>query len=326
MRFVSIFRDDRRPTIGAVAIAALWLTATAPAAQTVFRASTDLVALPVTVVDDKRRYVTDLQREDFGVFEEGVRQEVSLFEASTAPLDLMLLLDTSGSMVSRLPTVRRAALRFVSSLEPDDRAAVVLFDERVRIAQPLSHNRDELARSIQQASSSGGTAFYEAAYIALRELARARRGNQEVRRQALVVLTDGEDNSSRNVAFEDILKDARQGSVTIYTILPPDHLTQRYESDSRPAALFEMRKLAEETGGRFFLPERIDLLPDIYGEIAHELNQQYWLAYVPRQSSPGFKRLSVQILTRPSLRARTRSGYYAAVSRPDAVPASRTPR
>jgi VWFA-related protein len=311
----------------AAALAALWVAATGPGqAQTVFRAATDLVTLPVTVVDDKQRYVTNLQREDFAVFEEGVAQSVSLFVAGTLPLDLMLLLDTSGSMVSRLPIVRRAATRFVRALTADDRAAIVLFDERVRIAQPLTHDRDVLLESIQRASPSGGTAFYEAMYIALRELAHARRNSTEVRRQALVVLTDGDDNSSDNVSFDDVLRDARMGSVTIYTVLPPDPLEPQHGPQLRPGTLYTLRKLAEDSGGRLFAPVRMELLPDVYGEIAHELNQQYWLAYAPRPSSAGFKRVSVQVLTRPGLRARTRSGYYAATPRVQPPPVPQTQR
>lgn len=317
MRSGSTFPEPGPVRGVALAVAIAWLVAAPPALpQPLFRSAADLVALPVTVLDQNQHYVTDLRQEDFRVFEEGVAQTVTLFAAGTTPLDLMLLIDTSGSMTSRLPIVRRAARRFVRALGPGDRAAVVLFDERVRIAQPLSHDRDNLEPAIDHTSPSGGTAFYEAVYISLRELARARRSASELRRQALVVLTDGEDTSTRNVSFDEILTLARTDSAIIYCVFPPEAIPTDYESPRRPRAMFDMKTLAENTGGRMFTPQWGDQLADVYAEIADELVRQYWLAFVPRAKTPGFKRVSVQVLTRPALKARTRSGYYAGGARP----------
>ena len=327
MQFGSTCRDRRltRATASFVAIllGVLVVGASRVPAQTTdqpvarvvtpFRSGTELVPLQVAVVDGSRRYVPDLQVEDFAVFEDGVRQDVTLFAAATAPLDVMLLLDTSFSMFQRMAVTQEAAINFVRALRPGDRAAVVPFNQVVRVTQPLTEDLERVEDAIRAASTSGGTAVYEAVYIALRELARAQREADRVRRQALVVLTDGLDNSS-HVALSDVLSEARRSTVTVYTVVPPSGGEESL-SRARPLPLFDLRVLAEETGGRTFVPARLEDLADTYREIAEELSQQYWLAYVPSVRAEGFRRVSVRVATRPGLSARTRSGYYASTTR-----------
>jgi Ca-activated chloride channel homolog len=278
-----------------------------------FRSGTELVPLQVAVVDPSRRYVPGLRVEDFAVFEEGVRQDVTLFAAATAPLDVMLLLDMSFSMVQRIEVTQEAAINFVRALGEGDRAAVVPFNQVVRVTQPLTDDLARVEDAIRAASPSGGTAVYEAVYIALRELTRARRDAEQFRRQALVVLTDGLDNSS-HVALADVLSEARRSTVTVYTVVPPSGVEESFPRN-RPLPLFDLRKLAEETGGRTFVPARLEDLATTYREIAEELSQQYWLAYVPTVRAEGFRRVSVRVATRPELSARTRSGYEASTPR-----------
>jgi VWFA-related protein len=287
----------------------------------VFRARTDLVALQVTVIDEQHRYVSGLQAEDFGVLEEGVPQTVSLFAAGTAPLDLILVLDTSASMFARLPSVRQAAINFVRALKHGDRAAIILFNHRVAMAQPLTGDIGTLERVIAGATAGGGTALNDALYISLKQLARARPGDQQTRRQAIVVLTDGDDNDS-HIPFSDVFNDIRGTTVTIYSIVPPLSDLPRDDGE-RPRAPFEMRSLAEETGGRAFTPQRLHELSGVYAEIAEELGQQYWLAYAPKVTSEGFRRVSVQIVSQPTWRARTRSGYHASGPRTGLLSAPR---
>lgn len=278
-----------------------------------FRSGTELVPLQVAVTDASRRYVPDLQMEDFAVFEEGVRQDVTLFAAATAPLDVMLLLDTSFSMVQRMPVAQEAAINFVRALRQGDRAAVVPFNQVVRVTQPLTEDLLAVEDAVRAASTSGGTAVYEAVYIALRELTRARRDTDQFRRQALVVLTDGLDNSS-HVALADVLGEARRSAVTVYTVVPPSG-AEGNSPRAKPLPLFDLRSLAEETGGRTFVPARLEDLAGTYRAIAEELSQQYWLAYVPSVRAEGFRRVSVRVATRPELSVRTRSGYYASTPR-----------
>ena len=260
----------------------------------------------------------DLRREDFAIFEEGVRQPVALFDTAMAPLDLMLLLDTSASMIGRMDIARSAALELVQRLRPDDRAGLLLFSERVRLAQQVTGDIGLVEAAVQRAFPGGGTALYEALYIGLRELVRSHPGTVDVRRQALVVLTDGEDTSSKNVALQDVVDVARRSAVTVFTIMPAPRTAadpvMRVMRDGAGAS-FGMRTLALETGGRSFSPARSDDLAAAYRQIADELGQQYRVAYTPTMAASGFRRVSVQIVGHPDMRARTRSGYVASAPR-----------
>ena len=129
-----------------------------PPASSTFRSRTDLVALQVNVLDQQGRAVPNLQMEDFVVFEEGARQTVTLFATSTAPLDVMLLLDTSGSMKERMSAAQDAASELLETLRPDDQAALILFSDSVRIAQTLTAAAAALQRAIRNVSPAGGTA------------------------------------------------------------------------------------------------------------------------------------------------------------------------
>jgi Ca-activated chloride channel family protein len=303
------------PPIGAQAVGT---SGVLPPASGTFRSRTDLVTLQVTVLDQNGRLVPTLQLEDFAVFEEGIRQAVSLFGTSTAPLDVMLLLDTSGSMKERMNAAQDAAIELVATLRPGDRAALILFSESVRIAQTLTGDAGALEAAIRAASPAGGTALHEAVYIALRELTRVQRGERDIRRQALVVLSDGEDTSSRNVSFQDLLDAARRSAVTVFTIMPAAEVEiDPFERVARgaPGAEYNLRNLARETGGRSFTPTRSEGLSATYRQIADELSQQYWLAYASPPSAGGFRRVSVQIVAQPQFRVRTRSGYYATSAR-----------
>lgn len=283
-----------------------------------FRSRTDLVALQVAVVDKDGRPVPDLRREDFAVFEEGVPQAVTLFATSSAPLDVMLLLDASGSMQERMASARAAAVELLHTLRRGDRAALILFNDHVRMAQALTEDRGLVEAAILKATPSGGTALYESLYIALRQLALARPPDGEIRRQALVILSDGADTTSRNVNQQDVLDVARRSAVTIFTIVPASEVElEPYERVTRdaPGAEFNLRTLARETGGRAFTPARAEDLSGAYRQIADELGQQYWLAYLAPTSTGGFRRVSVQVVSQPQLRARTRSGYFAATPR-----------
>jgi VWFA-related protein len=279
-----------------------------------FRAGTELVALPVAVVDGRGRFVSDLLAEDFAVYEEGVQQTVALFATAAAPLDVMFLLDTSGSMVDRMDEAQKAAVSFIRTLRDGDRAAILVFNDGVSIAQAFTEDRTLLEQAVHDAWPSGGTALHEALYVALREIARLRRNVTELRRQALVVLSDGDDNKSKHISLDTVLEEARRSAVTIYTILPAPAVALPSTTDLSwrlRGAEYGMRAVATESGGRFFAPAHDDDLSATYREIADELSQQYWLAYVPEVRVPGFRRVSVRVVTHTGLRARTRSGYFA---------------
>ena len=303
--------------LAAFAAAALAAQSTTPAAGT-FRGGTELVALPVTVVDSRGQYVSNLLQSDFAVFEEGAQQSIALFAATAVPIDLMLLLDTSGSMRERMEAAQRAAIEFIRALKPDDRAALVLFGDRVRIAESLTDDRARLEQAIRAARIVGGTALYEALYIALREF-RRNHVESEPRRQVLVVLSDGDDTTSRSVSMQDVLDEARRNPVTVFAVVPAESFSPASlltNGSRRRASEYSLRLLAEETGGRSFLTTRDQDLSSTYHQIAEELGQQYWLAYAPASRRAGYRRVSVRIVTQSTLRARTRSGYYSDESMP----------
>ncbi len=292
-------------------------TAAAPQAPApkpqVFRAGVELVSLNVTVLDSQGRYVTDLEQPDFSVFEDGAKQELTFFNRTNLPIALSLLIDSSASMEQRMEHAQEAAIGFAKRIRGQDLAQVVDFDSRVEIKQSFTNKVEELETAIRSTSPGGSTALHNAVYISLKELAKVRAKNpDEIRRQAIVVLSDGEDTSSL-VSFEEVLELAKRSETAIYTI----GLQPRETSALRGfrEAEFVLRQLAQETGGRAFFAQKIEDLKDVYAQIADELSSQYSMGYAsknPRRDG-AFRRLVVQV-ARPNTTARTKRGYYGPVS------------
>jgi Ca-activated chloride channel homolog len=282
-----------------------------------FRAGVDLVALSVVVIDPKQRFVTGLDAADFAVFEDGVQQEVSFFATQQVPLDLALLLDTSASMQDKMQTMQTAAGGFLNTLRDGDRAIVVDIKDSVRIAYPLGGDFREAHAAVRGTVARGGTALYNGLYLALKEMVKQRKTNGNVRRQAIAVLSDGEDTASL-VGYDDVMELAKQSGITVYTITLKSALAvkqasqtgRRYFSESE----FAMKALAQETGARSFFPTHIDELAGVYEAIATELAHQYAIGYSPKngRSDGAFRRVIVRVADRPDVRTRTRSGYMAA--------------
>jgi len=285
----------------------------APQKPQVFRAGVELVSLNVTVTDSQGRYVTDLEQAEFSVFEDGAKQELSFFNRTNLPIALSLLIDSSASMEQRMEHAQEAAIGFARRIRTQDLAQVVDFDSRVEIKHGFTNKVEELETAIRTTSPGGSTALHNAVYISLKELAKVRAKNpEEIRRQAIVVLSDGEDTSSL-VSFEEVLELAKRSETAIYTI----GLQPRETSALRGfrEAEFVLRQLAQETGGRAFFAQKIEDLKDVYGQIADELSSQYSMGYAsknPRRDG-AFRRLVVQV-ARPNTTARTKRGYYGPVS------------
>jgi Ca-activated chloride channel family protein len=279
----------------------------------IFRAGVEMVSLNVTVIDSTGRYVTDLEQADFNVFEDGARQELAFFNKTNLPIALSLLIDSSASMEQRMEHAQEAAIGFARKIRSQDLAQVVDFDSRVEIKLGFTSKVDDLENAIRTTSAGGSTALHNAVYISLKELAKVKAKNpDEIRRQAIVVLSDGEDTSSL-VSFEEVLELAKRSETAIYTI----GLQPRETSALRGfrEAEFVLRQLAQETGGRAFFAQKIEDLKDVYGQIADELSSQYSMGYAsknPRRDG-AFRRLVVQT-TRPNTTARTKRGYYGPVS------------
>jgi Ca-activated chloride channel family protein len=303
---------------GAVALALVAVSAQPPQVRKpsdqVFRAAVEMVSLNVTVTDQKHHYVTDLESQDFSIFEDGAKQEITYFNRTTLPIALSLLLDTSASMEARMTTAQEAAIGFAKKLRPQDLAQVVDFDTRVEILQNFTTDAAALETAIRGTTAGGSTSMYNALYISLKELVKVQaKSDDDVRRRAVVLLSDGEDTSSL-VTYEEVLDLAKRSATTIYTIGLQSKEGSQNSKGFREAE-FVLRQLAQETGGRAFFPQRAEDLAGIYGEIANELASQYVLGYAstnPKRDG-AWRRLNVQV-SRQGSTARTKRGYFAPVS------------
>jgi len=275
-----------------------------------FKAGVDIVSLNVTVIDSANRYLVDLESSDFMVYEDGVKQDIMFFNKRHQAVALSMLLDSSASMEDKLPVLQNAAVGFVRRLKPVDVAQVIDFDSRVEIKQTFTSKQSELESAILQTAAGGSTSLHNAIYIALKELKKIKAvADDDVRRQALVVFSDGEDTSSL-VSFEEVLDLAKRSETAIYTI------SLRSEGGSQPSrfreAEFVMRQLAQETGGRAFFARKLDDLAGVYAEISEELASQYTIGYTSRNQlrNGAWRRIVVQAL-RANATPRTKKGYFA---------------
>ena len=274
-----------------------------------FRAAVEVVSLNLTVNDTAGRYIIDLEQPEFSVFEDGVKQDITFFTRKVQPVALSLLIDSSASMEEKMPVLQAAAINFVNRLKPTDLAQVIDFDSRVEIRQAFTADQAKLATAINQTASGGSTSLHNAIYIALKELKKVRAvAEDDVRRQALVIFSDGEDTSSL-VSFDEVLDLAKRSETAVYTIALRGADSQ---SKGFREAEFVMRQLAQETGGKSYFPAKIDDLDSVYGQIADELASQYTLGYSSRnvRRDGTWRRVVVQI-ARPNLTPRTKRGYSA---------------
>lgn len=308
-----------------VAVAALSSTTAlgqqaAPPTPT-FHSSAALVALNVTVQDHSAKFVRDLQPADFVVYDEGVKQSVTFFESTRVPVDLILLIDTSSSMGDKRDLVHEAASGFLKTLRPEDRGAVVTFADAVTVAQPLTGDQALLQKAVVPPLAHGNTCLNTAVYVALKQFGHAAQASGEVRRQAIVVLSDGADTAS-GLSFEDVLELARRMGVSIYTVMLQSPYSSRraapgFNARGDEDAQYTMKTLARETGAQAFFPQAAGL-KSVYASIAGELASQYSIGYIPQNTSAdgAFHHVHVQVVTRPQLFSRTRLGYIAAAVSP----------
>lgn len=313
--------------IAGVSMAALGLLATASAqqppatdvapGQPEFRAGVAVVSLNVTVTDKAGRYLQGLDESAFSVFEDGVKQDVLFFSGTQLPTALALLIDTSASMNERMVTAQEAAIGFVSRMQAADMATVIDFDSRAEILQTFTSSPSDLEAAIRRTTAGGSTSLFNAIYIALNEFKRMRAGSEEdVRRQAIVVLSDGEDTSSL-VAFDEVLELAKRTEVAIYAIGLRDAQQPRGLGGGFRESEFVLKQFAQETGGRAFFPGSANELASIYEQVADELAAQYTLGYAPRNGrrDGSWRRVVVRV-ERPNALARTKQGYYAPAATP----------
>lgn len=288
----------------------------------IFRVGTDVVSLNITVTEGEK-LIPGLEQARFSVYEDGVQQEIAYFSRTPQPIALSLLIDTSTSMEHKLVVAQEAAVGFARRLKPSDAAQIIDFDSRHEILQTFTADRALLEQAIRKTQVGGSTSLYNAIYVALSELKRVRAATpDQLRRQAIVVLSDGEDTSSL-IAYEDVLESAKRSETAVYSI----GLRSKQDRPTRGfnEAEFVLRSLAQETGGRVFFVEDMAQLPGIYQQIADELANQYSIGYSSKNPKrDGAWRAIVVKVDRPNTNARTKRGYFAPTA-PRAPQSTRQP-
>jgi Ca-activated chloride channel family protein len=256
-------------------------------------------------VRDGRTFVGDLRQEDFAVFEDGVQQRLSLFVQGRLPISLALMIDASASMIEKLPVAQKAASRFLGTLLPGDRAQVLAFNNRVLTLADYGAERSALDAAITRTEASGATGLHNAVYIALKGAA-GQRVPGELRRQAIVLLSDGEDTMSL-VTDEQVIELARKSEVAIYAIsLRPEPNPDRFSQ-----AAYLLTTLAQESGGRAYFPNSLSELDNVYERIAEELRTLYSVGYVSgnKRRDGKWRRVVVRVPSREGVEVRHKIGY-----------------
>ena len=276
----------------------------------VFEVGIEVINLNVSITDPRGQYITGLKREDFAVFEDGIKQDLSIFAHENLPISMVLMVDTSASMDDKLSTARTAGKRFVRTLRPQDVAQVMQFNDRATVLQDFTADHAALENAFDRTEASGPTALHNALYVALKDLAKQKSG-RELRRRALVLLSDGEDTASL-VSDDQVLELARKTEINIYAIslrakAAPDRNRLKF---SQAAHL--LTALTQDTGGQAHFPNSISELEAVYDRIAEELRSQYSLGYVSsnKRTDGKWRRIVVRVPAREDLKVRHKLGYY----------------
>lgn len=284
----------------------------------VVRVESSLVSLNAVVTDDMDRGITDLRKEDFTLYEDGVRQEITHFAPVSAPFHLLLLLDLSGSTEEKTDVIRKSAQRFVAMIQPEDRVAVLGFTHRVRVISHFTPDKERVRKMVRKLRSGGGTAFYDALWFALDELDKS-----DSQRKAMVIMTDGVDNSmdtgrefETRHRFPEVLERAAESGV----LIDPIYLDTEYETVvkrrlGRPEyyqlARQQLQQLGDRTGGLLSRAQTVNDLEDVYRKIAAELRTVYSLGYKPpRPGRDGQWRAIKITVHQAGARVRAKKGYF----------------
>jgi VWFA-related protein len=292
-----------------------------PPEQSAIKVTTGLVHLVVTVADKKHNFITDLDRSDFTVIENGAPQDIRFFGSETdLPLRIGLLLDTSNSIRPRLEFEKDAAIDFLNRVirRTQDKAFLMTFDNEPEVIQDYTDDLSHLTSAIRDQRAGGGTALNDAIYAASAKLSNAPlpAGPDPEIRRVIVVISDGDDNLSDH-ALSDALETAIRAEAAVYTIstntdwLSLDDATpKKYAKDDGDKIL---QQFADESGGRAFFPYRADDLAESFTDIGTELRSQYFIAYSPSNAVADGQYRKIDVETdRKGLIVRTRKGYYAA--------------
>jgi Ca-activated chloride channel family protein len=276
----------------------------------------NLVVLHTTVLDDRGKFAEGLAQDNFRVFEDKVEQKLSVFKREDIPVSMGLVIDNSGSMRDKRPRVNEAALTLVQNSNPQDEAFVVNFNDDfyLDLDKDFSSSIPELKEALERIDARGSTALYDAIIGSLDHL---KKGVKE--KKVLLIVTDGEDNTSRS-SLEKTIREIQKTDTVIYTI----GLLSQESKRSAKTAKKALVEIANASGGVAYFPENIEDVHSICEQVAHDIRHQYTLGYYPSNSARdgSFRSVHVDVIPprgKGKLVARTRNGYYAPTARPSAV-------
>ncbi|MBZ5721972.1 MAG: VWA domain-containing protein [Acidobacteriia bacterium] len=274
----------------------------------VFHAEVQEVMLHATVVDDKQRLITNLDKNAFTVFEDGKPQVITSFRHEDIPVAMGIVIDNSGSMREKRDKVNKAAVNLVRSSNPQDQVCVVNFNDEYYLDQDFTGDINKLREALEKVESRGGTALYDAVVATADHLKR----NAKLQKKVLFVVTDGEDNASRESLEQAVRRLQEENGPTVYAI---GLLGEEKARRARRA----LQQMAERTGGIAFLPKTLDEVDEISRTVAHDIRNQYTIGYKPTtpKNIPGYRTVHVDAKAHGynKLTVRTRSGYYAGQER-----------
>jgi VWFA-related protein len=307
----------------------------------IIRVNTTLVTIPVSVMDRDGRYIPNLQKEDFRVWEDNVEQDVAFFASVDMPFSVVLMLDTSPSTQFRLEEIQDAAVTFVNQLRPDDKVMIVSFSESVKVLCEFTTDRSKLQRAIYRANTNSGTSIYDAVDVVInRHLSRTSG------RKAIVLFTDGVDTTSDNATYESTVIDAQELDALIYpvqynTALDMGQVVQAptvtidvfgqilggifggggggIRRGGRPRGTSRsdyehgdryLQELANSTGGREYKADTLQNMSSAFANVAEELRRQYSIGFYPKRAPEAGQRRMLRVRARqPNLAVRARDSY-----------------
>ena len=276
----------------------------------------NLVVLHTTVLDDRQRFADGLKSENFRIFEDKVEQKLSVFKREDVPVSMGLVIDNSGSMRDKRPRVNEAAITLVQASNPSDEAFVVNFNDDfyLDLDKDFTNSIPELKEALERIDSRGSTALYDAIIGSIDHLKKASKD-----KRVLLIVTDGEDNTSHN-SLEKTIREIQKTDTVIYAI---GLLGQERKKEAKRAKK-ALEQIAAASGGVSYFPEDVEDVHHICEQVAHDIRNQYILAYYPTNTRRDgtFRAVTVEVIPprgRGKLVARTRNGYYAPLDKSTAA-------
>jgi VWFA-related protein len=284
---------------------------------TTFKADTNWVILPVSVSDKNGKLVTDLQQKSFKVLENGIEQPIKLFKHEDVPISLGIIVDNSGSMKEKRQKVEVASVDLVKASNPHDEVFIVNFNDEAYLDVEFTNDIKKMEEGVARIDSRGGTAMREAISMSIDYLKEKGKNHKKV----LLVVTDGNDNAS-TISLERLVDRARQSEVLIYAI----GLLDEEEHREAKAAKRALNALTQESGGLSFFPKGVAEVDAIALQVAHEIRNQYTIAYSPLNDARdgSFRQIKVLVSGPGHPQVRTRTGYYATPETPSKKAVSST--